>query len=108
MENTTLTQNEKNFIIAYYHSVADTLNYSLLEDIHRWREGKDLLSLKQYKGVLGSLVKKGLFENYEGDYIANSCKFNDTVDMDKLAQEFGYSFDPDDLDYDYLTPLTKV
>jgi hypothetical protein len=115
MENQTLikqnaffiTPNEKAFIIALYESISETLNFSTLEDVHDNLQDKTINSLK---GIMGSLVKKG-YLNEENDWKDDDPKqptmdvtekFHTDIDMDALAFEYGYTYDADDIDYEYL------
>jgi hypothetical protein len=103
----TLTKLEKDFIISFYCSVANTLNYSTVQDVAGMMSE---LTINQVKGVFGSLVNKGVFDPQADIYDANYEKY-DTIGMtglmsseqlDEIAKEYGLYFDFDDLDYDYL------
>lgn len=107
MTNKDLTQNEKDFIMAYYYSVADTLNFSTLTDVN------DSLNwdIKKAKGVFGSLTKKGLInpkadlsENNE-DVMGNTEALSELMNQGDLVDEFGFRFESDNQEYDYLHKL---
>jgi hypothetical protein len=106
----TLTKLEKDFIISFYCSVANTLNYSTVQDVADMMSD---LTINQVKGVFGSLVSKGVFDPQADIYDANFEKY-DTIGMtglisseqlDEIAKEFGFYFDFDDFDYDYLKSI---
>lgn len=106
----TLTKLEKDFIISFYCSVANTLNYSTVKDVADMMSD---LTINQVKGVFGSLVSKGVFDPQADIYDANFEKY-DTIGMtglisseqlDEIAKEFGFYFDFDDFDYDYLKSI---
>lgn len=109
METTTvnLTTLEKNFIIAYFESVATTLNYSRIEDVAYWLKP---LTIEQVKGVFGSLVHKGVFDPAADTYDANFQTYDvmgmtsliTSEQLDEIAAERGMYFDFEDIDYDYI------
>ena len=103
----SLTKLEKDFIIAYFESVATTLNYSRLEDVAYWLKE---LTIEQAKGVLGSLVHKGVFDPAADTYDANFQRYDvmgmtslvTSEQLDEIAAERGMYFDFEDIDYDYI------
>lgn len=110
LENTELVENlttfEKQFIMAYFHSVSETLNFSTLIDVADCM--KDT-TIEQAKGIMGSLVKKGIMrpdadisESGHSTVGAGNKLFSI---MPRLAKEFGYAFDGEDTEYEYLTPI---
>jgi hypothetical protein len=109
-QTVNLTKLEKDFIISFYHSVANTLNYSTIQDV---ADMMSELTINQVKGVFGSLVNKGVFDPQADIYDANLQKY-DTIGMtdlisskqlDEIAKEFGFYFDFEDFDYDYLKSI---
>ena len=107
----TLTKLEEQFIIAFYSSVEDTLNYSRVSDVHMAG-----LTTNQVKGVFGSLVAKGVFKPDADMYEGNGESYEtigmtdllSNEEMNEIAKKYGMYFDFEDMDYDYLKPLTKT
>jgi hypothetical protein len=109
-QTVNLTKLEKNFIISFYCSVENTLNYSTVQDV---ADMMNELTTNQVKGIFGSLVNKGVFNPQADIYDAN-CEKYDTIGMtglisseqlDEIAKEFGFYFDFDDLNYEYLKSI---
>jgi hypothetical protein len=103
----SLTKLEKEFIIAYFESVAETLNYSRLEDVAYWLKP---LTIEQAKGVFGSLVNKGVFDPAADTYDANFEKYDvmgltslvTWEQLQEIAAERKMYLDFEDIDYDYI------